>query len=166
MQLNVEREVAALERMTVGQLRERFGEVFGEQTNARHKQWLIKRIAWKMQANIEGDISERARRRAAELSKDVDMRTSAPKKRVAVATPSNQTATATIQMDADERLPPSGTTLVRPYKGQSIQVRVLSNGFEYEGEIFKSLSAVAKRATGQHCNGFQFFKLNKQEGGK
>jgi len=75
MQLNVEREVAALERMTVGQLRERFGEVFGEQTNARHKQWLIKRIAWKMQANIEGDISERARRRAAELSKDVDNRT-------------------------------------------------------------------------------------------
>jgi hypothetical protein len=69
MQLDVEREVAALERMTVGQLRERFGEVFGEQTNARHKQWLIKRIAWKMQANIEGDISERARRRAAELSK-------------------------------------------------------------------------------------------------
>ena len=85
MQLDVEREVAALERMTVGQLRERFGEVFGEQTNARHKQWLIKRIAWKMQANIEGDISERARRRAAELSKDVDMRTSAPKQRVAVA---------------------------------------------------------------------------------
>ena len=166
MQLDVEREVAALERMTVGQLRERFGEVFGEQTNARHKQWLIKRIAWKMQANIEGDISERARRRAAELSKDVDMRTSAPKKRVAVATPSNETTTATIQMDADERLPPSGTTLVRPYKGQSIQVRVLSNGFEFEGKIYKSLSAVAKKATGQHCNGFQFFKLNKPDGDK
>ncbi|MCY2975415.1 MAG: DUF2924 domain-containing protein [Planctomycetota bacterium] len=142
MQFDVEREVAALERMTVGQLRERFGEVFGEQTNARHKQWLIKRIAWKMQANIEGDISERARRRAAELSKDVDMRTSAPKQRVAVATPSNGTATATIQMDADERLPPSGTTLVRPYKGQSIQVRVLSNGFEFEGTIYKSLTTL------------------------
>ncbi len=166
MQLNVEREVAALERMTVGQLRERFGEVFGEQTNARHKQWLIKRIAWKMQANIEGDISERARRRAAELSKDVDMRTSAPKQRVAVATPSNEKTTATIQIDADERLPPAGTTLVRPYKGQSIQVRVLSNGFEYEGEIYKTLSAVAKKATGQHCNGFHFFRLNKKEGGK
>ena len=166
MQFDVEREVAALKRMSVGQLRERFAEVFGEQTNARHKQWLIKRIAWKMQANIEGDISERARRRAAELSKDVDMRTSAPKQRLAVATDSNETTTATIQTDADERLPPSGTTLVRPYKGQSIQVRVLSNGFEFEGTIYKSLSAVAKKATGQHCNGFQFFKLNKQEGAK
>jgi hypothetical protein len=47
----------------VGQLREKFEETWGEPTNTRNKQWLVKRIAWKMQANIEGDISERARRR-------------------------------------------------------------------------------------------------------
>jgi hypothetical protein len=34
--------------------------VFGEDTNARNKQWLIKRIAWKLHANAEGDISERS----------------------------------------------------------------------------------------------------------
>ena len=117
MQLDIDKEVALLQRMTVGQLREKFEEILGEPTNTRNKQWLIKRIAWKMQANIEGDISERARRRAAELSQDVDIRTTAPKQRSAVATPSNETATATIKMDADERLPPSGTTLVRPTKG-------------------------------------------------
>ena len=38
---------------------------------------------------------------------------------------------------------------------------VLADGFEFEGERYKSLSAVAKAVTGQHCNGFSFFKLTK-----
>ena len=52
--LNVDKEVAAMERMTVDQLRGKYAEVFGEPTNGRHKEWLIKRIAWRMQANAEG----------------------------------------------------------------------------------------------------------------
>ena len=58
--------------LTVDQLRAKYAVVFGEQTNGRHKQWLIKRIAWRMQANAEGDLSERARRRAMELANDAD----------------------------------------------------------------------------------------------
>jgi hypothetical protein len=41
-------------------------------------------------------------------------------------------------------------------------VRVLDEGFEFEGETFKSLSAVAKKITGQHMNGFLFFRLGKE----
>ena len=62
MALNVAKEVAALERMSVNDLCERYRETFGEETNARNKRWPFKRIAWKLQANAEGDISERARR--------------------------------------------------------------------------------------------------------
>ena len=54
MMLNIDKEVAAMERMTVDQLRAKYAEVFGEPTNGRHKQWLIKRIAWRLQANAEG----------------------------------------------------------------------------------------------------------------
>jgi hypothetical protein len=79
MQIDIDKEVALLQRMTVGQLREKFEETWGEPTNTRNKQWLVKRIAWKMQANIEGDISQRARRRAAELARGTDIRTTAPK---------------------------------------------------------------------------------------
>jgi hypothetical protein len=46
--MNVDKEVAALQRMTVGQLREKFAEVFGEATRAGNKTWLVKRIAWRM----------------------------------------------------------------------------------------------------------------------
>ncbi len=59
---------------------------------------------------------------------------------------------------ADHRLPPPGTVLTRTYKGARLEVRVLAGGFEYDGQVYKSLSAVAKAITGQHCNGFLFFQ--------
>lgn len=77
--LNIAKEVSAMERMTVDQLRSKYADVFGEQTNGRHKEWLIKRIAWRIQANAEGDLSERARRRAMELSNDADIRMTPPR---------------------------------------------------------------------------------------
>jgi hypothetical protein len=156
--MNVASEVAALQRMTVGQLREKFAEVFGEETRAGNKAWLVKRIAWRMQALVEGDISERARQRAAELANDADLRTSAPRPPKSPPVESKHTLSATISIATDERIPASGTILMREYKGRTLQVRVLQRGFEFEGEIFKSLSAVAKKITGQHCSGFHFFR--------
>jgi hypothetical protein len=61
MSLNVEKELAALRKMTVPDLRARYAEAFGEPTNARHKGWLVKRIAWRVQTLAEGALSERAR---------------------------------------------------------------------------------------------------------
>lgn len=156
--MNVAKEVAALQRMSVGQLREKFAEVFGEETRAGNKAWLVKRIAWRMQALIEGDISERARQRAAELANDADLRTSAPKPGKTGLVAPEQSLSATISVVTDERIPAAGTILMREYKSRTLQVRILERGFEFEGEIFKSLSAVAKKATGQHCSGFHFFR--------
>ncbi len=76
---DIGREVAALKRMTVRELRLRYAEVFGEETRAGNKAWLIKRIAWRLQSLSEGDLSERARQRAAELANDADVRLSPPK---------------------------------------------------------------------------------------
>jgi hypothetical protein len=74
MDTNVGKELAALQRMTVKELRTRYAEVFGEATNANNRAWLVKRIAWRLQALAEGDLSERARQRAAELANDADLR--------------------------------------------------------------------------------------------
>ena len=41
---------------------------------------------------------------------------------------------------------------------------MLPSGFEYEGQVYKSLSAVARSVTGQRVNGFAFFRLGQQEG--
>jgi hypothetical protein len=86
--LNIAREVAALKRMAVGELRGRYVEVFGEATRSGNKDWLWKRIAWRMQANAEGGLTERARRRAEETANDADLRLRRPphRPRLPVAT--------------------------------------------------------------------------------
>ena len=80
MGMNVGKEVAAMQRMMVAELRGKYAEVFGEETRSRHKQHLIRRIAWCLQANAEGGLPERARKRAAELAADSDVRLTAPPK--------------------------------------------------------------------------------------
>src|SRR5262245_20461036 len=74
MHVNVAKEVAALEAMTVAELRVRYAQAFGEETRVGQKTWLVRRIAWRLQALSEGDLSERAQRRAAELANDADLR--------------------------------------------------------------------------------------------
>jgi Protein of unknown function (DUF2924) len=74
-----------------------------------------------------------------------------------------RTTTATVRRRLDKRLPTPGTTITREYRGDRLEVKVLATGFEYEGEVYKSLSAVAKAVTGQHWNGYYFFGLT---GGK
>ena len=56
-EVNIDKEVAALRRTTVNELRARYAEVFGEQTKVRHKEWLVRRIVWRLQAVAEGDLS-------------------------------------------------------------------------------------------------------------
>lgn len=158
--LNVAKEVAALQRMTVRELRIRYADVFGEETKAGNKPWLIKRIAWRLQSLEEGDLSERARQRAAELANDADVRLSPPK--LKSPTPASKTKTAALAVKGDDRLPPAGTVITREYKGQSLQVKVLPKGCEFEGKVYKTISAMAKAITGQHCNGYHFFRLGKE----
>ncbi len=59
----------------------------------------------------------------------------------------------------DRRLPIPGSIITKNYKGQKIQVKVLENGFEYNGEIYRSLSAIATLLGGVHWNGYAFFGL-------
>ena len=165
MELNIVNEVATLQRLSVGQLRQRFAELFGETTKASNRTWLVKRILWRMQALAEGDLSERARQRAAELARDADLRLNPPQSKVATTMTMPPPDSIPVPAPVDPRLPPPGTILTRPYKGQLVQVQVLTDGFAYAGRVYASLSAVAKAITGSHTNGFLFFRntLNNQK---
>src|SRR5713101_3958500 len=76
------KEIDELSRMTVGQLRQKYLGVFGEESRSNHKQFLFRRIAWRVQALAEGGLSERARRRALEIANDADLRIRAPSGRM------------------------------------------------------------------------------------
>jgi hypothetical protein len=157
---HVATEIAALPRLRVSELRAKFAAVFGEPTPSHNKVWLIKRIAWRLQAQAESDLTERARQRAAELVANADLRLSAPRADQTQSDPALQQA-PTLRMPADERLRP-GTVLTRRYKGRTLEVEVREHGFAFDGQVYRSLSAVAKAATGSHCSGHFFFGLAKK----
>lgn len=161
--LDVGKQAAMLRQMGVNELRAKYAEVFGEPTRTGNKDFLFKRIIWRMQALAEGDLSERARRRAAELARDADLRTMIPRPPEVSAGTEHRTVTVTVPHPGDERLPPPGTVLTRMYRGRPHNVTVLPDGFEYDGHVFGTLSAVAKAITGSHWNGYLFFKLVKPQ---
>jgi hypothetical protein len=146
-------EIAGLWRMRTDDLRRRYREVFGEESTTAHKQHLVKRIAWRLQALAEGDLSERSRRRALEIGDDADLRKTVPSQFAQQQTP---------RAWLDTRLPVPGTLLTRVYQDRTVEVKVLANGFQYKGERYHSLSAVARAATGTRWNGLVFFGLAKR----
>jgi hypothetical protein len=156
-------EVAALPRMAIQDLRTRYAEVFGEGTRSGNRAWLIKRLAWRLQALAEGDLSDRARQRAADLAQDADLRTTAPRQ---PATRQTTRRPKPPVPKTDHRLPPPGTVITRLYKGAHLEVLVLRDGFSYAGTRYATLSAVAKAITGAHCNGYLFFRLTGKGGAR
>jgi hypothetical protein len=162
MKLNVSKEHADLSRLSIRELRVQFAEVFGETTLSGNRTWLIRRILWRWQALAEGGLSERARLRAEELANEADLRMLPPRPSPRVDLPSPRQEVP----DAEPALPMPGTVLSRLYKGDTLHVQVLTDGFAFRGQTYRSLSAVAKAITGSHCSGLRFFGLQRDGGGR
>jgi hypothetical protein len=61
-------------------------------------------------------------------------------------------------------VPKAGTRLVRQWRGDTHTVLVREDGFEYEGEHYRSLTVIAQRITGAHWSGPRFFGLTIRAG--
>ena len=59
-------------------------------------------------------------------------------------------------------VPKTGTTLVRQWRGQAHTVVVCDDGFEYEGQRYRSLTVIAEQITGAHCSGPRFFGVTRR----
>ncbi len=162
----IQERIEALRHMTVGQLKDRYREAFGEVSRSNHKQFLFRRIAWRLQANAWGGLSERARLRALEIANDADLRVRAPKNFLKEGLDESRTIEKRIAPSEDPRLPIPGSLLVRRYRGKDVVVRVREDGFEYGGQIHRSLSSTVRAATGTPWNGFAFFALGDRPGRK
>ncbi len=158
--IDVPRELAAMETMTARDLREKYRELFGDESRSGNRQWLFRRCAWRIQALAEGGLTERALRRARDLARDVDVRLRPPADVAGQPLPRPGQVTVTsrerIPRPRDCRLPAPGTVLMRPYKGQMHIIEILDNGIFYDGQVYHSLSAVAHAITGGHWNGYLF----------
>ena len=72
-------EIEQLRSLKTAALRTKYREVFGAESRSSNKQFLFRQIAWRLQARSEGDLSERARRRATEIAEDAEIRRRAPR---------------------------------------------------------------------------------------
>ena len=141
-------EIDKLRDLSMGELRSMWKKLFGEDCRSRNKDYLQRRIAYRLQEKEEGGLSQRARKQLDELLVDFEVHVRRP-------LPPLPNAQAT----RDPRLPPVGTVLVRQYRGAEHQVAVLEGGFDYQGERFASLSEIARQITGTRWNGWGFFHL-------
>lgn len=177
MERTVLGEIERLRGMTVGELQTEWQRLYGESTRSRNKTFLFRRLAWRVQELAHGGLSTRATSRIAELAPHSFVRSRTPSAPTDAAmggepTSDGQTVPHAVLKTGktsgsspvrDPRLPSPGTVLSRQYHGQEIRVMTLEHGFEWDGQRFGSLSAVARAITGSRWNGPLFFGLTKRK---
>ena len=144
-------QLEELKTTGTAQLLELYKDHFGGKAAPENRIFLVRQFAYRMQEQGMGGISPAVRAKIRELIQTYD-----PINKIAVKTRTGKTATG-----RDGRLPMPGSFITKVYKGRRIEVKVLENGFEYQGAIYKNLSAVAKAVTGDHWNGYMFFGLKR-----
>ncbi len=145
-------EIMALKNAPVEELLSRYKEFYGENATSNHRLYLWRKIAYRLQENEQGSLSTKAKSRLKALIEEYD-----PINNKALR-PDKPASCLPVTVK-DKRLPIPGTVITKEYKNTKHQVKVLEKGFEYNGKIYKTLSAIAKEITGAHWNGYLFFGL-------
>jgi len=150
--IDVPREIRRLSKLTVGELRAEHERIAGEPLRSNNREFLIKRILWRQQANEQGGLTERCLARARELARDGDIRMRPPDE-------IHEAVASTVVTPGNAEVSPAGSLITKTYRGRRLVVRVLERGFEYEGKEYRSLSAIATHITGVRWNGKLFFGI-------
>ncbi len=148
MTRSISAQIAALPSLPIAELRERYEALHGHPPPVKDRQWIWRRVAWAMQAEVHGGISDRAQTRLDKLVADFE----ATHRRGQVAQGIRPAGSIT-----------PGTILEKRYNGRDLVVRVLDDGFELDGVVHATLTAAAKAVTGSKAiNGRLFFGLTKR----
>jgi hypothetical protein len=136
-------QLAALQKMSVVELKQRWEILFGLPAPNNSRSYLELRLGYRIQELTLGGLSRETRRMLDLLANEIDGKLG----RKAII--------------ADSRNPVVGTRLLREWNGVEHTVTVLRDVFDWQGRSFKSLSAVARAITGTQWNGYRFFGLRE-----
>jgi len=140
--------LAALKAMTVNDLKTEWQTLFNAPAPNNSRTFLESRLAYRIQELTYGGPDKQTRRLLDLLADEVE-----------------GTLTRKAQI-ADPRNPVVGTKLIREWDGTAHTVTVLKDGFDWGGQRYKSLSAVARAITGTRWNGYRFFGLRERKRGE
>ncbi|MFA5092447.1 MAG: DUF2924 domain-containing protein [Candidatus Omnitrophota bacterium] len=148
-------QIVELKKKTLSELETKYEELFpGQKVPSNNKVFLWRKLAYRLQELESGGISAETQNKIKELIQKYD-----PINNLLLRPNNIKPITSNVSQLKDRRLPIPGSIITKNYKGKEIQVKVLENGFEYNGNIYKSLSNVACAITGQHWNGYLFFRM-------
>ena len=140
--------LAALKAMSVNELKTEWQALYDAPAPNNSRNFLEGRLAYRIQELTYGGPDKQTRRLLDLLADEVD-----------------GTLTRKAQI-ADPRNPVVGTKLIREWDGVAHTVTVLREGFDWDGQRYKSLSAVARAITGTRWNGYRFFGLRERKRGE
>jgi hypothetical protein len=149
--ISVLRQLAALQDMPLTELQEKWKDLYGNEPPRFKRSFLIKRLAYRIQELFYGGLSEESEKKLAEAAAK-DPLCYLGEKSIAVEATYNRTG---------KILP--GTRFVREWNGNRYEVIARRKGFEYDGRMFRSLSAIATEITGTRWNGRVWFGLRSTE---
>lgn len=140
------RQLAELDRLPYGELKQKWVGMFGAEPPGYNRVFLIKRLSYRIQELAYGGLRPETRAKLdavleAEGFDELGRPGAEPKP----------------QMPGDGIVP--GTVLVREFQGERHTVTVLADGFEYRGKPYRSLSSIAREISGCRWNGPSFFGL-------
>lgn len=136
-------EIGRLPNLGIAELRTRWKALFGRPApKSFRRNLLIRGVAYQMQVQVYGGLSDKTKRRLREI------------------------AEAVRNGDPDAVLPgpqiKPGTRIVRLWQDKTHNVLVLADGYQWDGKTYKSLSAIAKAITGTNWNGYTFFGVKRR----
>ncbi len=148
-QKSIAEEIQELRIMPVPELVDRYEALHGKPPRVKNRAWLWRRCAWKIQEQRFGGLSSVAKRRLEGLVAELDL-------------PLGKGQTVRGKVTAKPADPVVGTTLVREWKGTEVQATRTEEGWEHDGVVHRSLSAVVKAITGSHASGPAWFGLTER----
>ncbi len=137
--------ISGLPSLSLSELKRKWAELFGTYCYSQGRDFLIRRITWRLRNELAGGLSERAQARAELICDEALIRLRPQRYKYQYNDPQSLTPQSVIQ---------------REYKGQVHEVVVLNKGrYSYENEIYDNLTSVAWKIAGYKISGNKFFNL-------
>lgn len=152
------RQIAELQRLPMPELSERWRVLMGSEPPPYNKQFLLKRLIYRVQELAFGGLPMSAYQAMDRALNDAGYDELGA---VIIAGKAKKSTPA-----RKPGIPVIGTRLIREWNGGRYEVLVTREGFEYDGRPYKSLTAITKVITGTHWNGPKFFGLRIPKDGE
>lgn len=150
---SVLKQVSDLKNLTHEELKNLWRTLNGGEPPAYNRYFIISRLAYRIQEIAYGGLSDASRDQMSKILKDGGFDGNGC-----------DSSTRRKQRNTQQRsdAPVAGTRFVRDWNGKRYEVIAVNNGFEFDGRLYRSLTAIAKAITGTHWNGRIFFGLEKR----